>query len=715
MKKLSNGGKRDFKAELTGVKLLFFCFFFSSSLYSQIPINGFCSIKTLPVYSGYSRLMISDIKFDSLTDIVLYSPSLKKICVVEKDTESHYSKRNVIWSPNNFSQVLAVKNNETGSLQYAFISRSTRTAGYFDLSNSGRFNLIAELTFDSYPENISSANIDYRGNPEVLLSGSAFKGLSLLNFSDGILSESKIAENSSYGEAVFADISNDGYPDIAAFNLFNNELEILYNDVSGNFNKVRSLDTDGSIYQLSSFDINKDYYADLIYCSNNSINIVWGDFQSSYEFTSHLTTEYLPDRYSIADFNGDKFIDIAYIDTAQGLLSIFFSKGNNKFYPEVLYFKHENLVDLNYLKSDGNIELVLLNRNGEVYIISKIASIDDEQNLLPALKPAVISSFDFENNKTPDFCYIDEFTQTLNFVLNSTDNIPSFYFSVPVSNNHTEILVDDNHPYKKGFYCYSVGSNMLEIINYDFKNYNYKINQLYIPGKIRDVAIKNFEKLARIFVAFNGKGWLKVNEYEHHDFRYTVRGYPDIDENVIASLLSVNNDPKIFYWKAGADSLKQFCSEIHSGLAEKKLIGTISRNDVPGVTTILQAKLNEGQPLVISLLISDKTVFSVLSGNSILQIANSVINKNNFNINNEIKLRFEVNDGRIYNTIFYSGKNHQFYRLEIKNAGEELTYQELFKVEGVSGFIRQKFSNGNEFLLFTKILEGKISLKRLEY
>ncbi len=59
----------------------------------------------------------------------------------------------------------------------------------------GKFNLLAKISFDSYPENISDADINDDGNFGYLVSGSGFKGLSLLSFIDSELNEIKLEES----------------------------------------------------------------------------------------------------------------------------------------------------------------------------------------------------------------------------------------------------------------------------------------------------------------------------------------------------------------------------------------------------------------------------------------------------------------------------------------------------------------------------------------
>jgi hypothetical protein len=402
------------------------------------------------------------------------------------------------------------------------------------------------------------------------------------------------------------------------------------------------------------------------------------------------------------------------VDTSEGLLSICFGKGDNNYYPEVLYLKTENLVDLYQLKTGSETKLVLLSRDGNIKLISRITPITEERNLVPSVKPGAISSLDYGNNGVPDYCYIEELTQSLIIVLNEENNIPYYYISVPVSDNHTEIIVDENDPFNKGFYCFTTGNKMLEVINYDFKTNNYETHQLYIPGAIKDVKIIKAGEVTQIIAAYEKDGWLKVNEYEYHDFRYTIREYAPVDKNGIAPFLSVDNEPKIYFWKIDEDSLRQYRLLFRSGI-QKNQIGILSKRKFPGVNVISQSHLNLEKPKIISLLMSEGNLFSVITGDTLFNISNSIFSRNSINIEQEIKLDFEVRDENIYNSIYYSTLSNMLNEIELNISGEELTNRELFSVAGLSGFVRQKSLDGNEYLLFTQTSEGKISLERLDY
>lgn len=658
--------------------------------------------------------MIADINFDSIKDILLYSNSSKKICVIEEDEQSKYSRTKIIRPTNTLSQVLPIFNGKTHSPLYAFVSRQQRSVGLFELSKYGRFKLVSRLTFDSYPGNMKVADINYDGNIEFLISGSAFNGLSIILFDNEELRQEKLEENSSYAEAIFADISNDNSKDIVAFNLMNHRLEMFFNDGLGDFSKTRSLEFKNGINGLNSVDVNRDRYPDLVYCNNRSINIIWGDFESAYDSTSFLETNYTPHRYLVYDYNNDGFNDIAYIDSSQGLLSIFFGKDHNKFYPEVLYLKRTGLVDFHITGKGEKSKLVLLNRNGEIYTISKISSADEEITLVPAIQPGAVSTFNSRNDNILDYCFIDNFSQSLNFFINNDSEIPSYYFALPLSDKHDRIVVNDEHSSEKGFYCFSPNRNMLEIVDCDFNSYNYEINQLYIPGSMKDVKMNNSTEPVQFYVAFEEENLFRINEYEHHDFRYNVREYYGFDPNIIAPVLSVNEDPIIYYWIADDDSLFQYKLNIQLNLNEKERLGSVSKSNISGVASIIQSVISNESQTISSVLFSDKNLFSVVTDDKSFNISDPILNKYDIKTIGTKNLKFDQVSDQRYNSVFYSSSNHKFNRVEINIKDNELTFRELFEAKGVVDYTMQRISSNVELLLYTQTAEGKLSLKLLK-
>ncbi len=277
-------------------KILFAIFLFNSNLFYpqnlinnvQIPINGFCKYRNFKTGEDYTSAFALNYNKDSYSDILLYSPLKKKIDLLSGYENGEFSEQDSIKVQYQFSNIQAILNDKKEVEGYAFASRRDRKAGIFQISNRKKFVNVLYHSFSSYPENISVADVEGNGNAEILISGGTFDGLSLLFRSGKKLIEKKLEKNTSYTDAIFVDLTNDGIPDISGFNLITNSIDFFYNYGNGDFRKVRSIHINNRISLLQSFDMDSDDYADLIFASNNSISIFYGDFRSAFADTINI-------------------------------------------------------------------------------------------------------------------------------------------------------------------------------------------------------------------------------------------------------------------------------------------------------------------------------------------------------------------------------------------------------------------------------------------
>lgn len=714
MKKLLKEDKADLKTEVKKISLTILLLLFFNSAFSQVPINGFCQLNSFPAFPGFNRMTIAAIDIDSFSDVLLYSPNQKSICIISGNEEGNFTDYKIINTPYQFSNIASFYNIDKKSEQFLFSSRKKRIVGLFDFSSSGKFNLITKINFDSFPENICADDIDGDSKPECLVSGSGFSGLSILSYRNNELLESKIEETVSFGESVFADMSNDGYPDIVAFNLLTGSMDIFFNDGTGNFEKIRSIKVKGKINNLQAIDINRDFYADLVYSSENSLDIIFGDFQSAYDNSLRMTTLNNPDMMSISDFNKDRYPDIAYIDTTKGILSIIFGEKGNEFYPEIFYMMDKNICSLHPITDSRTGSLLLLDKNGKINVISKIYDLPNEVVFLPAIKPSAIVTFDFANDGIPDICFIEKFTHTINFFINNSDGIPSYFYSAPVSDEHTEIYPLRVTKLKKDFYCYSPSGKMLEIIEYNFENSSYDSDQLYLPGIARDLLIKQIGESVRIIIAYEKNKNLQVGEYEHRDFRYNFRDYSRIDSNVISPKLAYSDRPQILYWKENSDTIALIKTELGLESVKYDHLGYVIKLQDQLTGDIDQYIYDGAKPVSINLFDSKDKFWTVTAKGNIFNISNFVAKKSNFVVNKENILSFEGQEKRSsYSGILYLAKDHSFNRIEINNEGRELVLSKLFDADDVTDFIIKKLIGDKKYLFYTSQLKGLLTLHRL--
>lgn len=544
MKKLLKEGRVDFNPAKSKAELLIFLLVLTCDSFSQVPINGFCKYQVFDIDSGYQKFLPLSYNNDSYTDLFFYNPADKHVISLDGDQNGRFGTEHKSIMPQNFSDIQYLWDKQNKIYAYAFISRKHTSAGTLRFSTDGLPEAESQSKFNTYPENLSTGDINGDSIPELLVSGSTFNGISLI-YREQKLREKKIIEKTGYSGAVLVDLNNDGYLDIAAFEMFTNRLQFLYNNSQGNFNKVREIPFSDPIISLQSTDLNLDSYADLIFTDENSIGILYGDFSSSYEDSAIIHTKYKVDKLITGDFNRDGRIDIAYINKTNGILSLIFANDDRKFFPELIYLKKNTFSDIIPYYSKFINGVAVLADDGKFYLISNLASISDEVSIVSGAYPTSVSFFDKDNNGINDFCFVDGYNKTLNLITRSSSGIPETWFSVPLFESETALIVNNKLPRDKTFFCYNRDKKLIEIIKVDFNKNKFSRSSVYAAGKIKDLKFK--EGTGKLYAAFIKDKVLGVTIFSNDDGQYRDYTISGIRKNVSDAALSVYNKPEVFY------------------------------------------------------------------------------------------------------------------------------------------------------------------------
>ncbi len=544
MKKHLREGKTDFSPVKGKVNFLFFLLLLSYNSYPQVPINGFCRYQDFQVDSGYQKLFSLNYNGDSYTDLLFFNPAGGAITSIDGSQNASFGSSHTFSIGKEFSVLQYLRNNNNKITGYAFISRKQSTAGVLKFSDEGYPIEENRIKFNTYPENLSTGDVNDDGIPELLVSGSAFNGLSLI-YQENKLREKKIIEKTSFAEAVFADLNNDGYPDIAAVEMFTDKLQFLYNNSKGNFNKVREIPFSRPVTSLQPVDIDLDSYTDLIFTEDNSIVIYYGDFTSSYEDTVVINTKYGIDKIITGDFNRDGLIDLAYINRQNGTLSLIFGKDARKFYPEIIYLKKNSLADIIPYYSKFINGLIILNDKGKYFLVSNLASISDKVSLVAGAYPAFVTYYDRGNNSINDICFIDSFDKTLNLIIRNNSGIPETWFPIPLFENESAVVVNNKLPGQKTFFCFTREKKLIEVVVVDLLKNKFTRNSLYASGRIKDVKFNEFT--GRLYAAFVKDSSLGVTTFVNEQGQFQYYTFAGLRKNVSDAALSIYNRPEVFY------------------------------------------------------------------------------------------------------------------------------------------------------------------------
>jgi hypothetical protein len=711
LKKHLSGEKTGLKAGHWKNSFILFFLLFSELSYSQIPINGFCALETHLLPKGYQGIISADINFDGDEELILYSATLKRIGIFSpapvKENELVEFQLN-----SEISQLRQLKDKGNGTNLFVSAQRRLRKVSILYISPDSLSEKKGEITFDSYPENVYTGDIDLNGTEEILVSGSGFDGLSVLFRSEESMGEKKIISGTSFSEAIFIDLNDDGYPDVLAFNILENSLQYFYNNTNGDFRLERSTNYPIKINLLRAMDFDKDGFQDIIYSAGSSTEILFGDFQSAYEKKATIQLNTKPDGIQFGNYNGDKFVDIAYINSSQGMLNVNFGKADADFHESITYLQKpffSSFTKFNYHNSEN---IACFSESGELMVISSIKEFDRDMRVIPAIEPGAVKKFDYGNDGTPDISFVDEYDNSLKVFLNNEKGIPSVYYSFPLEEDHKEILVDEFFKRRKTFYCYTKGTPFIEVFRYNFSTDKFNRKQLYAPGEILDITLQHVDSsLVNVFMVYNKESKLYLGKFENRDLSVTFREYPFIDRNVSFAEIFIKENPEIYYWKSEGDSFHFKKVEVKSPPNIYKTFYQVQKSDSLIINLYGADSYSNEYPSVVSLVQNQNEKSSlVISGD---ELNNSIKLFNSTHQGNRKFLRGffgETSVKGIINFTVNTADDGYINKLVYSERGKAHTLNRMLAAENVSDYFLAKLDQKKYYLVYSNKKEGCLSI-----
>ena len=466
--KLSLDERIDLRPELS--KFLLLIIIFSDFSFSQIPFKGFCKLTSFEADSGYTKIFSFNYDQDEYSDLLVYNPQGTKAKLYHGQSGLNFNFIKEISFPLQPSKIEPIILQNNIIEEYAFTSRKSRSFGIYKFSKQDNPQLVNQIKFNSYPEHISLADIDNDGYPEFLLSGNSFEGLSIINRNGNELEENKILENTTFLNAQFIDLNNDEIKDVAALSSVDNTLHFLYNNGRTEFTEQRKINVNEDVLSLRVFDLNYDSFPDIIISTTHSIKIYFGDAVIPYHKIISIDTPFEVNNFVIGDFNRDGFFDFNCLSISDGLVFTIFAKDFYSFYPGMLNIQIEDGSDIIPFFSKFVYGSAFINKTGRINILSSVTSFSDNQTLALGAAPNAISKFDLTDNGITDLMFIDDYDQSIKFIIRNAAGFPEKLFTVSLNDNHNKIIEFNNSKTIKTFFCFTTNKRIIESIEIDFEN-----------------------------------------------------------------------------------------------------------------------------------------------------------------------------------------------------------------------------------------------------
>lgn len=691
------------------IKLLsLFFFLFTADVFTQIPINGFCKLNSFQTQSGFTSLSVINFNKDSYSDLLLFKKADRKAVVLEGYGNGEFKDPKSINFSFQPSYIEPVYNDVNEIEGYAAISRSERLFGIISFTNSGYPAVTANYKFTSYPGKISIADVDGDGKNEFLISGNAFEGLSVLSLKKNKINESKLVDRTSFSFAWFVDLNNNGFIDIAAYNLFNSSVHFFYNDGEGNFTEKQKIQFNITPKQFKIFDLNFDSLNDFVFGVGNSIQIYHGNIFSTYNTKLVLNTSYPVDEIVLGDLNNDGLLDIVYLSKDAGVVSTFFGKDKETFHKELIQLKREGLTGLSLYSSNSIKGIAYLTTKGEVGYISTFYSVQNDFDLALSAEPSTLKFLDSKKNKINDLLFIDKFNNSLNLITRNNSGIPDKFYSINLFGKHKYLEVDDDEGYVKRVYCFSGTSRLIEIVTFDILSGEISKNHFYAPGNLVDLKIvKSGNDNPKFQVLYKKENDLFTGEYNLTDNKYLFNQLPGKISNIVYANLIPASQPVVAYWKFEDKKLDLIFSELNVDKSKRTILSVpVSVAEIYSDYVLSEDGLNF---LYLSFVQSSERTFIVIADNRTGEIISTDKQFSGFRIKDKNHLSFNgLND-----VFFYDEHKKSLRKAGLSKSLNSISVKEIFTEIDAADFIIKNLDFHNEHLIFSNKKNGSISIKRL--
>ena len=705
----SGEGKIDLRIELKLFSFFIYLLSLSNFSFAQIPINGFTNFSEVATITGQNKLISLNYNKDPHSDILIYSNDNNTAYLITGQPNLKFTKPLKLsfrFEPNFFKPVYNSQNQIT---EYAFTSRRSRLFGLMNFNQYGYPRISKTLKLNSFPNKIDIADIDLDNSKDYLVSGEAFEGLLIISEENNRLVEKKLFRNHSFLDAFFFDINGDEYIDILAYDLISQKLFFIYNKDGDRFDLEREIYLNQKVYKFQSIDVNLDGFKDLIFSTDNGLIIYFGDNLNVFNQFINIKTTSSISNFVVGDFNRDGNFDFVCHSSAANYLSIIFSKDGNEFFEEIIFDFGSQISEIIPFFSKFVYGVAYLKDNGKINIVSEFSSFNKDVNFIYGINPTEIKTFDFNNNDISDFIFIDKFDNKLKFILRNNRGIPSQFFQVELKGVHSEIFILRKSVFEVIIYCYSINQRLIEIVEVDFRNFNFKKELLYAEGKIQDLWSVNKNGVGDIKILFSKEKELNYGVIKLSlDKKYNLIKYPLVSDNFNSANILSENEDKILYWVHTDTTFIAYSINYLFDTKQSKRIYSDYAKRIIRIFTNISKQVKNYDYFSSLIETSDKKYLLIFSSDFNILIKYDLLT--NHSLTSEQPLISDT-EGFLY---FFDSKLNQIFRIVYVKRLNRVIIRPIYQDVNVSEFVVSKLDKKNKHLIYIDSEEQKIKTRQLD-
>lgn len=673
-------------------------FLLASSLFAQIPLNGFCRVEQIDVPRNFYEFRLIDIDEDDNDEIILFGSPEKRFVVIDRSDNGYSVAPKFFFFP--VSDFGFFNSLEPLGNFYFFVSEKTRKMGLTSFTKKGSMILLNQKSLDSYPAKFLIGDIDKDDKNEAVIFGNNFNGLSVVEQNNYKVLESKIIKNKIFSDLNFIDLDYDGYPDLVGIDLIANSVVLLMNDNNGNYKITRTIPFERDIKNLFTFDFNGDGFTDITVSEENSVAVLFGDSVSSFTERAAIEVPESIEKYRFEDLNGDANPDLIYIDANRKDCRILLSTG--KGFAEPLMLTNGKVFTGSHNEASDSSSLYLISPEGKFYSYSKFELTDSVSvkigGAIDKLYAEKIGKFDF-----PVFYFIDSYDNTLKIL---TGNSPDYFaglYSDDLAEKHNRVDLYRNSDLKYEFHCYSEKGRLVEILNRNIPGTEVKREAVYTSFPILKVISQTDSSIS---VLEQNKDSLLIENFYRINEHFVNSDVELVDTGFVGKVTFSKSKDLFFYF-----------TKTENGYFFKKYPGNYSVEVTDffvnpdsafiQATMILNHVKNESLHVLGG---KSKTTYVLIAGKKSKELRGEddmiPIAKNNDD------LKFYGNNKNKAYIYLYDDESHYVYGAEIDKRRKNILFTKITEMKNPGNFLIEKLGK-SKYLIYSDTLNNTINFKNI--